>query len=232
MSWSDASSTAHRGLVAAVTRWLQSLVVGPDGSLFETRIITNDLLYDNIFDNLTDSPAALLRLSRTCRAAHQAVHEYFSRAYNINKHLVRFFLDIAHVLQFRSLQARTATLISGSQALQFFNRVRYDDSDLDVYVPFRHRHELGRWLIGQGYRFRPTATQNPVFELAADTRQRWTGPWRYRMQGVEAVYTFTKPDPCAMDVDEDEEEARELKVQIIVAKKSPVAAILNFHSSA
>ncbi len=52
------------------------------------------------------------------------------------------------------------------------------------------------------------------------------------MQGVVAVYTFTKPDPCAVDVDEDEEEARELKVQIIVAKKSPMAAILNFHSSA
>lgn len=75
-------------------------------------------------------------------------------------------------------------------------------------------------------------TQNPVFELAADARHRWTGPSRYRMKDVSAVYTFTKPDPCAMDVDEDEEEARELKVQIIVAKKSPMAAIPNFYPSA
>ena len=54
------------------------------------------------------------------------IHKYI-----INNHLSRFFPD---PIVFRSLQARTANLVSGSNALQFSDRTSYEEADTDVYV--------------------------------------------------------------------------------------------------
>jgi hypothetical protein len=59
------------------------------------------------------------------------VKDYFARAFNIEKRLSRYFDDPK---SFRKLQAETLTVISGSTALQFFQRNFYPESDLDLYV--------------------------------------------------------------------------------------------------
>jgi hypothetical protein len=93
-------------------------------------VFSRHTIYDVVFSQADTS--TILYLQRTCRQARLAATDYLARAFNINRHLSRFFSDPK---AFRSLQARTATVISGSGALQFFQRDVYPESDLDLYVP-------------------------------------------------------------------------------------------------
>ncbi|PCH44988.1 hypothetical protein WOLCODRAFT_91093 [Wolfiporia cocos MD-104 SS10] len=84
-------------------------------------------IYDRICERLT--PVSLIRMRRVSRTTYQAVQDFSYRAFDVNRRLSRFFSD---PFAFRSLQARTATLISGSFALQFFDRTFYPEADLDL----------------------------------------------------------------------------------------------------
>ncbi|KAI0832865.1 hypothetical protein BC628DRAFT_1309080, partial [Trametes gibbosa] len=150
------------------------------------------------------------------------------------------------------LQARTGTLVSGSCALQFFARTRYPDSDLDLYVHMRHRREVGRWLLQEGYAYAPAPHQHAQFELEVVHGMSPRKHGIYSMPGVAGILTFKRPAPerprtgleYPEDVQEEgegegeegpEEDAvpaeRVLKVQIIVTKNTPMEAILAFHST-
>ncbi|KAI0658618.1 hypothetical protein C8Q70DRAFT_1045595 [Cubamyces menziesii] len=230
-----------------------------EDALFFERILDIELIYEPIFDDC--SAATLLRIARTCRAARYAVTAYCRVAFNIDRLLSRFFpspippcSSICHARHehaqiydraraFRSLQARTGTLISGSCALQFFDRTVYPESDLDLYVHMRHRREVGRWLIQEGYAFKPTVYQRDEFEEEVVHGMSRRANGIYRMPGVAAILTFKKgvPAPALPAALENEEhldassqttgESRELKVQIIVAKNTPMEVILGFHST-
>ncbi|KAI0355447.1 hypothetical protein OH77DRAFT_1424945 [Trametes cingulata] len=237
-------------------------------SLFVERILHIELIYEPIFD--ASSAATLLRLARTCRTAHHAVAAYTLVAFDVDRLLSRFFPSPSSPLStppcssacptppphthteqhararaFRSLQARTGTLVSGSCALQFFARTVYPESDLDLYVHMRHRREVGRWLLREGYTFVPTAFQDERFEVEVVHGMAQGAHGIYRMPGVAGILTFMRPAPreirppsAYVDVEEEEVEGepqqqqqRMLKVQVIVAKNTPMEAILAFHST-
>lgn len=162
------------------------------------------------------SPQSLLRLSRTCLSARNAIASYVADAFNINTTLSRFFPDPS---SFRSLQARTGTLISGSVALQFFDRTFYPTSDLDIYVHLKHRREVGDWLLTMGYTFCPTRGQNTRFGIAVLSPVQRSN-LRYAMPGVQAIFTFSRSVLNAT-----------LRVQIIVARRAPMEIVLASHSS-
>lgn len=170
-----------------------------------------------IFDYL--SPSNLHRLKCTCKRMKVALEPYIAGRFSINGHLTRFFKNPQ---EFRSLQARTATLISGSNALQFFNRLTYEDSDLDLYAHYDHRHEIGHWLIQNGSVYKPNSVQDPDFDIACQNCIHPELESQYNMRGVSAVLNFTKVPSQG---------AAELKVQMIVACHAPIDAILDFHSS-
>ncbi|KAG1758073.1 hypothetical protein EDD22DRAFT_784371 [Suillus occidentalis] len=67
-------------------------------------------------------------------------------------YLSRYFSD---PLQFRSLQARTGLVMSGSNALQFVDHTSYPESDLDLYAHPGHLYELMEWLESIGYNLTP-----------------------------------------------------------------------------
>ena len=115
------------------------------------------------------------------------------------------------------------------------------------------RREVGRWLLAEGYRYKPSSLQDPRFEveIAECLADRPDGI--YSMPGVLAIFTFVKPLPEPLiprrrslsrpseddgvislsdwtDTEEDYE-PNELKVQVIVAKNTPMECILAFHSS-
>ena len=96
---------------------------------FDHTIMPNTLLAGLILS--FSSPASMLRLARVNRTMYFAIRSYMLHRYNINNHLSRFFPD---PIAFRSLQARTASLVSGSNALQFFDRTFYEEADMDIYV--------------------------------------------------------------------------------------------------
>lgn len=189
-------------------------------------------IYDLILCDL--SPRTLVWLSRTCRRAHEAVTHFTRRAYNINRHLSRYFPD---PLAFRSLQARTGLVISGSNALQFLDRSFYPESDLDLYAHPGHVYEALEWLDSVGYKFQPESWQQQDWhdEVSAD----WDGTARrvdrhgemminhepnMEYSDVAGVYTFKRS--VTMDT-----ETVVLKVQIIATKCNPIQTITQFHST-
>ncbi|TFK82608.1 hypothetical protein K466DRAFT_500003, partial [Polyporus arcularius HHB13444] len=175
------------------------------------------------------TPITILKLQRVCRTSAEAVRDYLTRAFDVRRVLERFFPD---VLAFRSLQARTGTLISGSVALQFFDRDSYPDSDLNLYVHMRHRREIGRWFLAQGYQFEPASHQPSEFEAAATEALSGMTATPYGMPGIAAVMNFTRRcDPRADMSTYDAQNESKLKVQLIVARKTPMEVVLGFHST-
>ncbi|KAH9948727.1 hypothetical protein B0H21DRAFT_844604 [Amylocystis lapponica] len=169
-------------------------------------LLTNDLICDIIFS--------------TCRAALAAVKAYVVFAFSINRHLSRFFDDVP---AFRTLQARTSTLISGSSAVQFFDRSYYPESDLDLYVHMRWRRELGEWFIEHGYRFVANTKQETSFDVAVADPRLFAPEDDYEMDGVASVFTFEKPTLAAPE--------SPLQVQLVIASHTPMEVILYFHST-
>ncbi|EDR15939.1 uncharacterized protein LACBIDRAFT_301449 [Laccaria bicolor S238N-H82] len=178
-------------------------------------------IYDLIFSCLP--PPTIMRCGRTCRVIYVATKDFNTRAYNINRHLSRFFNDPEG---FRSLQAQTAALISGSNALQFLDRSHYADSDLDVFVFAGTVREIGRWLINhEGYSFTPRPEQSPEFEKAAVEMSPVPGEpeafevheAEYRSTGIIGVHSFSK--------------APDLTIQLITTRRTPMDCILRFHST-
>ncbi|KAI0076955.1 hypothetical protein K474DRAFT_1179966 [Panus rudis PR-1116 ss-1] len=193
----------------------------PSASSTFTKVITNDLLYDIIFDYCT--PATLIRFSRSSRDAHAAVKDYMARRFNINKLLMRWFDD---PLAFRCMQAETETLISGSTALQFFDRSHYPESDLNLFVGIKHCLQVGQWLLRAQYTFQPTGAQSPEYAAAASPAEirAQIGREYVVLRGIFAVFTFLKSS--------GDKESTPLKVRIMVCDKgTPLEVICEFESS-
>lgn len=208
---------------------------------FETAMSSMDV-FDRILSCL--SPQSTIRFGRTCSVAYNASASFNKRAYNIDRHLNRFFDD---TIAFRSMQARTGTIVSGSMALQFLDRTTYIDSDLDIYVHPGHLQEVGMWLVrSEGYTFQPKFDHihdHPGIEdfsvfadLADDSfaspriynrdngvRFRGAGNKKYFNPGIMVVCEFIKRDEV------DAGESR--KIDLILTHFNPLDSVLQFHSS-
>ena len=69
--------------------------------------------------------------------------------WNIDKYLHRFVSDPK---KFRSQLGAYDALVSGSLALQFFERVVWPDSDLDVFINVKNVEAFSRYLVTEeGY---------------------------------------------------------------------------------
>ncbi|KAG2062926.1 hypothetical protein BDR04DRAFT_954237, partial [Suillus decipiens] len=165
------------------------------------------------------SPRTLVWLSHTCHYMYMEVASFFQCAYNINRHLSRYFPD---PLAFRSLQARTGLVISGFNAIQFMDRTCYPESDLDLYAHPGHVRELSEWLVSAGYIFEPT--QN--------VSANWDGTMTRVPQGqagglyhpaITAIFfrrfVVINGEPV------------ELKVQVIETTCNPIQTITKSHST-
>ncbi|KAF7969313.1 hypothetical protein HWV62_27749 [Athelia sp. TMB] len=170
------------------------------------------------------SPAALIKFSRTCQAAYNSVQSWRAKAFAINTHLSRFFLD---PIGFRNLQARTGSLISGSNALQFLDRTFYEESDLDLYVHSAHGIEVGIHLMTlEGYVYLggndstlpPTGTRDTEEFMVDEIEARET---LYSAGAIHDVLRFTK-----LDLD-----GRRLHLQLILTITSCFETVMRFHST-
>ncbi len=120
-------------------------------------------------------------------------------------------------------------------------RTVWPESDLDLYVHMRHRREVAQWLLDEGYQYKPTDFQDPRFEVEIAQCVNRNPNGIYSMPGVMAIVTFIKPlpraertrDPVLTEEGPEPEDdgPHELKVQVIVAKNTPMEVILGFHSS-
>ena len=119
-------------------------------------------------------------------------------------------------------------LISGSIALQFFERAVYPESDLDLYVEIRYYQVIAAWLISIGYTYKPRPGQYSEKEILNTKKSfapkggvKFAEPSTadYKDFGVADVYDFHKSDPD------------DCKIQLVVSHYSPLEPILRFHSS-
>ena len=169
------------------------------------------------------SPVDLANFSLTCRTAYNSVKAFSRLAYDIRKLLSRYFPE-DQIDAFRYLQDRTRTLISGSTALQFFDRTYYEGSDLDLYVEERHAKEVLYFIRDKGYVFDPRDGQpkdlDDAIDYAADDPYRHQDGPEYAelVNAISAVFNFSQNGK---------------KVQVITSRwtDSPLSIVLSFHSS-
>ena len=175
------------------------------------------------------SPAALTAYCKVCKATRQIAESYIKREFSLNRVLSRFFSPL-EILRLRYFQSRTQMFISGSTALQFFDRTCYPESDLDLYVEHKFRETIVTWLMSMDYKFQP---RKGYSSLKEQLEHKWDDPTPgvspsspffesrsngYFGRGVANVYNFFKYDP-------------ERKIQLITSNHSPLEIVLNFHSS-
>ncbi|KAF8961522.1 hypothetical protein BDZ97DRAFT_1828663 [Flammula alnicola] len=193
-------------------------------SLIQTLPSTTD---DFLLDGL--SPAELFRYGRTCKDAYYTVNSYIRRRFQLDKLLERYFTP-HETLRFRELQFQTGMFISGSTALQFFDRTVYPESDLDLYVEYRFREPIALWLAKIGYKYAPRPN-SAIVSLEQALEVVPTGapfiPYSrhvFHQTGAKGyfqsafVLNFEKHNPYR-------------KVQLITSHRSPFERILNFHST-
>ncbi|KAF7333505.1 DUF607-domain-containing protein [Mycena venus] len=154
----------------------------------------------------------LVQLMQTCRCVYFLIME---TCFSLPRLLSPFFGDATKVQQFRQMQSRTGTIISGSTALQFFNRLTWTDSDLDIYVPRVSAALAVIFIMENGYTYNPRKSQdkNVSAQLSVSVSDR---PPSYLGRGIADVLDFHKG---------------ERKIQVIVATTTPLEIILSFHST-
>lgn len=176
---------------------------------------------------------SLIHLAAVNRIIRHATQDFNCRACTIDKRLRHFFKDPC---AFRSLQARTAAIISGSFAAQFFDRSYYPDSDVDIFVHANQDMlDIGLFVSSQGYTYQPMKWQQARFQdevdcilsnMGAEPRDSGELEQMYGMSSLRAVFTFERAvirDNVTLDI---------RKIQFVVSRTSPVASVLDFHSSA
>ena len=158
-------------------------------------------------------PPDLAALACLNRSINSEIRAYSRRAFTIKSVLSPFFADCD---SFREMQSRTGTLISGSAALQLFERTTYADADLDIYVEHRYALEVVQFLALCDYIFTPREGQEHTPEQTLEDMEELLDAGHYLGQGIANVLDFSRNDK---------------KIQVIVAKRSPLDIILHFHSS-
>lgn len=74
---------------------------------------------------------SIIALTRTCRQLSGLYQSLVPRLWNVDRCLKRFLHDPQF---FRSQMAKYNALVSGSFVTGFFERVRWEGSDLDIYI--------------------------------------------------------------------------------------------------
>ncbi|KAF3309014.1 hypothetical protein TWF173_011524 [Orbilia oligospora] len=186
-------------------------------------------LFARISNKLSEKDC--LNLTSTCKA----LREKKEQVWDINAHMAHF---LERPTEFRSLMATHGAVVSGSDALQFLSRERFENSDLDVYF------EVGR-LRGfkehleevEGYAWVPYQWQSGGIEEAMVDRIFDTKDFqkleqagrlskgsnlgylaRYEMKTLEGVFLFQKGKA---------EDQSLRQVQLIVTHGPPMYAILS-----
>ncbi|KDR81282.1 hypothetical protein GALMADRAFT_208065 [Galerina marginata CBS 339.88] len=96
----------------------------------------------------------LLFLSEVSWETRALVHIYVARAWSFQLNFRPWFRNTS---AFQELLNRCEALVSGSHALQFFDRSYYPGSDMDIYVLHAQVKSVASWVYRQGYRVIPNA---------------------------------------------------------------------------
>lgn len=104
-------------------------------------------IFDNIYDHL--GIADIVALTRVSKALSTLYTDYVSLHWNVDKHLARFVADRKALRHHMGLNR---SLIVGSVPMQFFSRLSWKDSSLDILVENGPEAEaMMAYVASQGY---------------------------------------------------------------------------------
>ncbi|PPQ97060.1 hypothetical protein CVT26_001242 [Gymnopilus dilepis] len=167
---------------------------------------------------------SLFAVARASRIVHAIYCIYRRHVWDPDVHYGRWFHDVAY---FKELLHRTSAVVSGSFALQFFGRLYYPSSDMDIFLRAAGADDVCSWLREEGYNSNVDgdeygewgAGESPHYTKAVMNKSSFHDP-------LLGVYAFQKIGSPPAGQDET------LRIQVIVVDVDPVQHILfDFHST-
>lgn len=116
------------------------------------------------------------------------------------------------IIELLSLMKKTNAVISGSTALQFFDRTIFQNADLDLYFEAKHLDCWKAQLIAFGYCLVPEEKKGSQTSVIEDIYGYPT------FEEIATLQSFKHKDKNKV-------------IQLMATKASPMRAILDFHSS-
>ncbi|TFK62845.1 hypothetical protein BDN72DRAFT_741317, partial [Pluteus cervinus] len=138
---------------------------------------------------------------KTCKRFRMLSHNFYGRAFDATRLLKKHFTS-KELAQFHIRMKYAGALISGSAALQLFERVNYPNSDLDIYVQEDRCNGLLAWLDNR---------------YLLKSANRWNTDDDRPGRAISKIYTFERNFHGQRSV-----------VQLVVTCNSPLEAILEF----
>ena len=167
-------------------------------------------------------------MSPASRPLRSVAQFYMGRVWDFHLFFEAWFPGKTEV--FRDLLDHTGAVVSGLQALQFFERSKYPGSDLDIFVRAGGYFPFTTFLAGQGYSpFIPTPSKlNRYGGRSFETKSALATSCIKNMQADKrpmiAVYNYRRTSSSNADVGG--------VVQVVIVEGDPIHHILyNFHSS-
>ena len=138
------------------------------------------------------------------------VEGYWRTAFNFSA-LMQPFIRPETLYCFRQTLQATGAIISGSTALQYLDRARYEHSDLDIFVNHFKCDIVSEWLLNQGMK-RVKNTSQPTPD-GTDDADVYDAGETHHVEEYEVTYSELPR-----------------RIQLIATSSDPVIAVLNFHS--
>ncbi|KAJ7591811.1 hypothetical protein C8J56DRAFT_931784 [Mycena floridula] len=181
--------------------------------------------HDLLFSCLSEKD--LIGFSKLNSVSLSSIQGYHKRAYNIHRRLSRYFKSAGDIDKFRWLRAKTGLIISGSTALQFFDRTLYEESDMDLYVQDSFCREVSHFLVATGYEFVPRDYQG----LGKTLDQVINGRMDKKIDTAEPLGDEYDDDVTHGIARVFDFHLGERKIQLITAVKTPFDVIFRYHST-
>jgi len=160
---------------------------------------------------------SIITCAKTNSTARGRILSYVSSEWSLRRHFKDWFRD-----DLQEILHKCGAVISGSQAIQFFDRERYPDSDVDFFVRLGGADELVKWLVRQGYSVTDCSEQyggNVEYEIQ-ELSAKCTGNLTSFERSILGVVNLLKPRVI------------DYKVQVVIVDVDPIEHVLyEFHSS-
>jgi len=143
----DIDTSTFRHMRPELHSCLRHSMTGVQLSRFETWLITSPIeIFVRLFSFFSIKRIHAMR--RTSKSLHGVCQAYISIVWDMGQRFQNWFDDAG---DFRRILYEANAVISGSQALQYFDRSYYPESDMDIFVRVGGAGIISHWLLDQSY---------------------------------------------------------------------------------
>ena len=135
--------------------------------------------------------------------------EYWSSKFKHTRILEPFFDSEKEMNNFLNMLSLTGAIISGSIALQLFDRTDFNDNKMDIYVNMKYYHDAETFLEENNF-LKKTQNSQELKSVVQDSY-----PF---VDEITKIQALRKRNSNKI-------------IQLMGTRDSPIFAILNFHSS-